>query len=66
MFDVGLGLTYKLWKNLWFTSDLRYAQVLGSAPFGAADLQSQWQLSVAVALPSGFVRHVPATTPTVP
>jgi len=66
MLDVGLGLTYQLWQGLWLTSDLRYARMLGSAPFGSADLQSQWQLLVAVALRSRPVRHVPAATPTVP
>lgn len=55
MFDAGLGLTYKLWRELWLTSNLRYAQVLGSAPFGSAALQSQWQLSMALTLPSSFV-----------
>ena len=55
LLDAGLGLTYKLSRQLWFTSDLHYAQLLGSAPFGTATLRSQWQLSVAVTLPSGFV-----------
>ena len=66
LFNAGLGLTYKLWRELWLTSEVRYARLLESAPFGATALQSQWQWSVAVALPSGFVRHVPAATPTVP
>lgn len=56
MFDAGLGLTHKLWQELWLIGDLRYAQVLGSAPFGAADLQSQWQLSLALTLSSGLVQ----------
>ena len=56
MVNVGLGLTYKLWQELWLTSDLRYVHLLGNAPFGAVALQSQWQLSLVLTMPSGFVR----------
>lgn len=56
----GLGLTYKLTRRLWLGSDLRYNQVLGTAPFGEAGLQSQWQLAIAVTLPAGFAPRTPA------
>lgn len=63
MADVGLGLTYKLSRRLWLTSDLRYNRVLGGAPFGEANLQSQWQLAIALALPAGFAPRPPVAAP---
>jgi len=58
--ETGLGLSFKLGREVWLGAALRYARTLGPAPLGAPALAGQWQGTLGLVMPSGFAVRQPA------
>lgn len=55
--EAGVGLTFKLRRDFWLNSDMRYVQQPLAGRFGAPTAFSHWALRVGISAPWGYLRR---------